>query len=107
MHDMLAASAEIRDLTAGVSLEDYLQNKSLRWAVERQYTIVGEALFQMQRKFPEEAARIPESNRIVRFRHVLVHGYAVVKDDVVWGLTQKKLPELMGVLQKLVGEEKE
>ena len=54
---------------------DYLDNRMLRSAVERQFEIIGEALSQLAKIDPAVAARIPDLRRIVGFRNVLIHGY--------------------------------
>ena len=55
----------------------------LRSAVERQFEIVGEALSQLAKAAPELAAQIPDLPRIVAFRNILRHGYAVVDNTIV------------------------
>ena len=104
LEDTVTACAHIEDLIQGRSLEDYLANDTLRWAVERQLIVVGEALYQLDRHFPETARRIPELRRIVNFRHVLVHGYANVHDEVVWGILETKLHPLYGAARALIRE---
>ena len=35
-----------------------------------------------------------DSRRIINFRNILVHGYATVSDEVVWGVLEQNLPTL-------------
>lgn len=74
----------------------------LRSAVERQFEIIGEALSQLTKIAPQLAAQIPDLPRIVAFRNILIHGYAVVDNEIVWRAAQENLPELAANLQKLL-----
>ena len=75
----------------------------LRWAVERQFMIVGEALSVLRRTDPILASRIPDLTRIIGFRNVLVHGYTGVDDTLVWGVIERELPPLLVALAGLLG----
>ena len=66
----------------------------LRSAAERQFEIVGEALNQMLRREPALQGEISHSARIISFRNRLIHGYAAVADDIVWGVVEAYLPVL-------------
>jgi uncharacterized protein with HEPN domain len=59
--------------------------------VERQFEIIGEALSQMLRLEPALESEVPSSKRIVAFRNRLIHGYANIAHDVVWGILQDSL----------------
>jgi uncharacterized protein with HEPN domain len=74
----------------------------LRSAVERQFEIVGEALNQLAKLAPDLAAQIPDLPRIVAFRNILIHGYAVVDNAIVWRAVQENVPELLSVLERLL-----
>ena len=74
---------------------DYRDNELLRAGVERQFEIIGEALGQLRRHSPELAARIREHAKIIGFRNILIHGYAVVEDEVVWSAANENLPALL------------
>lgn len=74
----------------------------LRSAVERQFEIVGEALNQLARLAPDLAEQIPDLPRIVAFRNILIHGYAVVDNAIVWRAVHENLPGLLSVLERLL-----
>lgn len=103
LEDMAQACLHLRDLTQGVAKDGYLANAMLRWAVERQFTILGEALYQLRAHFPDVADTIPESRRIINFRHVLIHGYAQIEDEVVWGIIEANLKPLSKRIASLLG----
>lgn len=99
-----AADAILR-YTRGKSLDEYASDDYFRSAVERQFEIIGEALAQLLRIDAALASRVPDLRRIIAFRNILVHGYAVVKHDEVWRVIQNDLPRLRDALNGLLGEE--
>ena len=64
----------------------------LRAAVERNFEIIGEALSQAQRFFPKIVGQITNEQEIISFRNRLIHGYATVKNALVWDIVQANLP---------------
>jgi len=78
----------------GKSLDDYVADPLLRSAVERQFEIIGEALNQMLKLEPKMASNITDHKRIIAFRNRLIHGYADIAHDLVWGVLETSLPQL-------------
>jgi uncharacterized protein with HEPN domain len=101
--DALTAAELIFQFSTGKTFENYQADALLRSGVERQFEIVGEALNQLSRLDPELAAGIPDLPRIVAFRNILIHGYAVVDDDLVWQVVVERLPGLASALRELLG----
>lgn len=80
----------------------------LRSAVERQAEIVGEALNTLARTAPGIAARIPALAQAVAFRNILIHGYAVVDNAIVWRVATEDMPALalhLAALLEALGDE--
>ena len=100
--DVLEAADLVDEFLGGSSLEDYLKDTFLRSAVERQLQIVGEALAQLSRRDPDTAKSISELPRVVAFRNILVHRYADVDDELVWGILKTSLPALRDRLRPLL-----
>lgn len=88
--------------SSGRTLNEYEADRMLRSAVERQFEIVGEALNQLAKLAPDLAAQIPDLPRIVAFRNILIHGYAVVDNAIVWRAVQENVLELLSVLERLL-----
>jgi uncharacterized protein with HEPN domain len=80
----------------------------LRSAVERQFEIVGEALRVFLQHQPKLAADITDARAIIAFRNQLTHAYSAVDHATVWGLLERRVPQLRTevsrVLQALTGE---
>ena len=102
--DIARAAESIRAFTDGKDLETYLHDEMLRAAVERKFGMIGEALAQMLRHFPEMTSRISLPREIIAFRNQIVHGYATVKDDIVWEIIQTYLPRLYLEVTSLLEE---
>ena len=102
--DALHGADLLHEFGEGKSFADYQASALLRSGVERQFEVIGEALNQLSRADPDLANRIPELSRIVAFRNVLIHGYAVVDDGLVWEALVEKLPSLRKVLRELLAE---
>ncbi len=61
-------------------------------------------LRQVVRLDPSLASRISDSRRIIAFRNRLIHGYASVSNEVVWGVLEASLPTLRREVQALLEE---
>ncbi len=94
LFDVRQACRRLVEFTRGKSIEDYRGDALLRSGVERQFEIAGEALARLRKVAPDVVARITDHARIIAFRNVLIHGYAEVDDDVVWGILHANLPVL-------------
>lgn len=104
MWDALQATERLRRFGQGKSFDDYRSNELLKSAVERQFEVVGEALNQLSKVDPVLAGQIPELARIVAFRNILIHGYAMVDDAIVWQVLTDKRPVLERTLRALLAE---
>jgi len=78
LFDIQAACQRISEFTLGMTLQDYVADLKTRSAVERQLEIIGEAVGQMLKAFPDLQGELPEAPRIISFRNFLIHGYASV-----------------------------
>jgi len=94
LHDIHQACALIAQFTKGKSLADYRADALLRSGVERQFAIIGEAMSTMLKVAPELSDHITDAVHIIGFRHILIHGYARVSNETVWGVVETHLPQL-------------
>ena len=84
------------------NFDEYETDDLLRSAIERQLTILGEALAQLRQFDPAIAAVFPALARVVGFRNVLVQGYASVDNRIVWGVIGTPLAPLLAALNNLL-----
>ena len=104
LFDIDEACRAVRDFTKGKTFEDYRRDLMLRSAVERQFEIIGEALNRLHHVDPHTAEQIPEFQRIIAFRNILIHGYAAIQNDTVWGVVEGNLPALADRVGRLLSE---
>ncbi len=83
LFDVTEASQRLARFIDGKRWDDQRNDELLRAGVERPFEIIGEALNQLRKHSPDLAAHIREHEKIIGFRNILVHGYAVVEDEVV------------------------
>ena len=105
LEDIRAAVAFITTATQDKSESDYLGDMVLRFAVERNFEIIGEALGRLAKLDAATAARISNYSRIIAFRNVLIHAYDQIDHRLVWLVIQSDLPTLLGEVLSLMREE--
>jgi len=87
--DILESCDAISAATAGMDLEAYKTNRLVRSSVEREFTIIGEAIAALGHSAPEVFASITKARRIVDFRNQLTHEYSSISDTLVWGIVER------------------
>ena len=102
LYDMLSSCDFLLEFTRGKTVEDYTKDRAFRSALERELQIIGEALMQLDKNWPELAEQIPNYRNIIGFRHVLVHGYDSLNPITVWNVVETKLAELGKQVQLLL-----
>ncbi len=102
--DIDRAVSDVETFTRGKQLTDYESDAMLRAAVERNFEIIGEALSQALRFFPQIAGRVTGDQQIIAFRNRLIHGYATVSHALVWDIVQTNLPRLQEEIALLLRE---
>jgi uncharacterized protein with HEPN domain len=105
LEDIRDAASFVLTATEGKTLGNYSEDRLLRQAVERNFEIIGEAVGRLARNDPVTTARLSEHERIVAFRNVLIHGYDLVDDDLVWETIRTKLPSLLSEVEELLKPE--
>lgn len=98
--DISLSCQEILEFTEGKSYEEFQENRILQLAIEREFEIIGEALFRLDKvETGKLADRIPEYRKIINFRNILAHGYDIIDIATMWDLVQNRVPELLEKVQ--------
>lgn len=100
---MLEAIDNLFEFTKGITSEEYKSNKILRFAVIKNLEIIGEAAYLLTKDFRENHPDI-EWNAVIGMRHVLVHGYYQIRDEIVWATIQTELQPLKDKIELLCQE---
>lgn len=79
--------------------EAYLKSKTKRRAVERELSIIGEAVNKLIKLNP--TIRIWFSRQIVVLRNKVIHAYDSVNDAVIWNVVVNHLPILKKEVEDL------
>ena len=93
--DILQAAEEIQDFVRGMDRKAYRSSPVTQRAVERDFEIIGEALNRIKNTDDALIGKISEHHRIIGFRNILIHGYDIVDEAIVWQAVTKHLPLLI------------
>ena len=104
LHDIADSCKFLLTFTSGRSLDEYRQDRGFRSAVERELQIIGEAVMMLKGLNPKLTDKISESDRVIHFRHVLVHGYDILNHDLIWNVVENKLAILLREVEKLLAD---
>jgi uncharacterized protein with HEPN domain len=102
LHDILIAIEDIDDfLGDGPRLyADFVANKMLRLAVERDIEIIGEAMNRILKVDP--AFSIPAARQIVNTRNYVIHAYDSLRPEMLWNIVIKDIPSLKSEVKKIL-----
>ena len=100
--DILQAAEEIKAFVSGMDFKAYQNSLVTQRAVERDFEIIGEALNRIRQINEESLEMISEYHRIIGFRNILIHGYDVVDEIIVWKAVENHLPLLIEEISKFL-----
>jgi len=73
----------IIEFTEDKSFEVYKNDKILRYAIIKNLEIIGEAAYLLTKDFKQINNEV-EWKDMIGMRHILVHGYYQIKDEIIW-----------------------
>lgn len=85
------------------SFEDYKKDKILRFAIIKNLEIVGEASYLLTKDFKENHDSV-EWDDIIGMRHILVHGYYQIRDEIIWATIETELQPLKKEISSFILE---
>jgi len=99
--DMREAACEIAQFVKGISYEEFESNKVLRYAVERQILVIGEAAGRVSSTLRDTHLEIPWGS-IIAQRNILAHEYGEILVERIWRVATERIPELIRLLDPLI-----
>jgi len=105
LEHILEAIERIARYTEDMGEVAFLENSMAQDAVIRNFEIIGEASFNIQKHYPEFAAEHPELPLAFAYqmRNAVAHGYFKVDLEIVWKTIHNDLPGLDKQVQGLLG----
>jgi uncharacterized protein with HEPN domain len=98
---ILDAIAKIDQYTANLTETSFAGESMAVDAVLRNFQVIGEAARHVPNDVKSRYPKIPWS-QMMGMRHVVVHGYNIVRLDIVWRTIQQDLPPLVEPLRDLL-----
>jgi uncharacterized protein with HEPN domain len=102
LRDARISCGFVQSFTQNKTFDEYLADRQLQAAVEREFTIAGEPIVQAYKLDSSLDQSMDALRQIIGFRNILVHGYAVVSHKTVWGIIENDLPLLIQQLEGLL-----
>jgi uncharacterized protein with HEPN domain len=100
LSDILIAISLIEDFTKETSdFNHYEKDLKTQSAVERQLSIIGEALNQLKKLEP--GIEINNDTQIIGFRNRIIHAYDSLDNSIVWAIISKHLKILKAEVEKI------
>lgn len=90
---IIEAIDNIFEFVDGRSFDVYRNDKMLRFAIIKNIEIVGEAAYLLTKEFKSQHPSV-EWDDMIGMRHILVHGYYQIKDEIIWATIERELRPL-------------
>jgi uncharacterized protein with HEPN domain len=101
LKDVLMALELIEHFTQDVAdFRTYEADRKTQSAVERQLSIVGEALSQLRKSDP--GMEIQNAHQIIGFRNRLIHSYDSIDNAIVWAILHLHIRPLRSEIEALL-----
>ena len=103
LYDILLSVQSINEFIGDVRMfEIYESDKKLRRAVEREITIIGEAVNRIKNTDPNIV--ITNAQQIIATRNRIAHAYDAVNNAMIWSIVINHLPNLKIEVEKILSE---
>ena len=98
--------ADARRFARGHDLEEFQENRQLRYAIERTLEIIGEATSNLSDEVKERDPSLPWSE-MRGLGNIVAHAYHRVDPARVWQVVIRDLPQTHGKIRNLLEEVQE
>jgi len=102
LSDILQAIELIESFTESIAeFDEYDKDLKTQSAVERQLSIIGEAVNKIDFLNPDSS--LENARKIVGFRNRLIHAYGSIDQSIVWAIIKNHLNPLKDEISQLIG----
>lgn len=101
--DIDEAMADAQRFAEGHDLHDFLEDRQLRYAIERALEIIGEATSNLSDEIKNRDQSLPWSE-MRGLRNIVAHAYHRVKPARVWRVVTQDLPQTHEKIRSLLRE---
>jgi uncharacterized protein with HEPN domain len=101
LQDIFSNIEHAEKFAANLSFDEFVKNYQVNYAVVRCLEIIGEACKQIPQTVRNKYPEIPW-RRIIGTRNVIVHEYAAVDLEIIWGTVKNDLPVLKKQIQQII-----
>lgn len=105
LYDIINIARLIQSSTEDKTFEDYQADIGLQHQIERELTIIGEAIARLKSLDAELAARITGSEGYIGLRNILNHRYPDIDHATIWRAIESEIPTLIRESELLLGED--
>jgi len=98
---IIEAIEEIESYTNKADSEEFLTNSMMRFASIKQIEIIGEAANLISEETRKNFSEI-EWRQIIGIRHILVHEYFGIDNDLIWQVIVNDLPKLKSKVSEIL-----
>jgi uncharacterized protein with HEPN domain len=102
--DICTAGQNIISFTKGLTRQGLEQDEMRLSAVLYQIMIIGEATKRLSQEFRTEHPKVPWSD-MARMRDFVTHHYDRTDFEILWGVVQSNIPELLEMITPLLPQE--
>ena len=100
IEDILICAHNISEFTAGMSLDEFLEDPRTVRAVAFEFTTMGEAARVIPLDIQERYPDVPWG-KMQGIRNVLVHEYFRLDEEILWKAALEDIPPLIKALENL------
>jgi uncharacterized protein with HEPN domain len=101
LSDILISIDLIKSFTQEIySFEDFSSDLKTQSAVERQLSIIGEAVNKFKHECPDEL--LENTQQIIGFRNRIIHAYDSIDNSIVWVILNRYLDPLKQEVAKKI-----
>ncbi len=105
LEDILTCANKILSYAGESSFEEVIKDEMRLEAIERNFTIMGEAAKNIPNEIREKYPFV-EWQKVGDFRNVLAHEYFGISKKILWSIIKEKLPALQKDIQTILEKEK-